>query len=369
VEAPVPEEVALAAVVLDAAETGGAAADELARAVGHRIDLDPDTTAEVASLVADVNLLRAAARRPSAFEEDAVLQLAAHLGSADRARSLRLLTEADAPLEPEDRAAVESLVELVVAGLVRPGPQAASSAVEQRRRRALALVNGGDPGDALDHAPRAYVLTQSPVDLARQAELCSPTPRPGQVRMLVTAAGDGTWRVEVAAADRLGLLAHEARVLGDVGLDVIDAVVATWPDGCALSVFRVRAFEPPSAARLREALLADLAAPLSTPPTPDVELSFDDASSPWHTVCRVAAGDRFGLLALVTAAFAAAGVNVHAARVDTVDGVAVDEFELTVPAGSKLTRAQQATVCLALAAGVTTGRRGRPRPRRLSSAP
>ncbi len=360
-----PDRVALAAVLLDAAGVSGdTTAPDLARAVGDRIGLGDESTVAVTALVGDVELLQAAALRPSAFEEEAVLQLAAHLGSVDHVRSVHLLIAADDGVDADDRAAVEALADLVDATLSQRGPLTDSGSVEERRRRALALVEGAEPRDALDHAPRAYVLTQAPVDLARQAVLCSPTPGRGQVRVQVTATADDAWRVEVAAADRLGLLAHETRVLGDAGLDVVDAVVATWPDGCALSVFRVRAFEAPSAERLREAMIADLAAPLTTPPTPDVELAFDHASSPWHTVCRVAAGDRYGLLALVTAAFAAAGVSVHAARIDTVDGVALDEFELTSPAGAKLTSSQQAAVCAALAGGVTAGRRRRPRPRK-----
>ena len=46
------------------------------------------------------------------------------------------------------------------------------------------------------------------------------------------------WRVEVAARDRPGLLAVVSGVLADHGLDILDAVVATWPDGGALDSFR-----------------------------------------------------------------------------------------------------------------------------------
>lgn len=359
------EWVALAAVVLDAAEARGV--DEpasLAGAVAHRLDLDPAATEAVTGLVADATLLPAAARRVDGFAEESVLQLAAHLGSVEHTRALQRLTATDPSVDGDDAGAVAALCDLVEQVLTKAESLHSPTSVEQRRAAALLLVDDDDARDALVHAPRAYLLTQAPLDLARQAALCSPTPGRDQVRVVVTPEPGTTsrWRVEIAAADRLGLLAHEARALGDVGLDVVAATVATWPDGCALAVFDALAFEAPAASRVEAALRADLSTPLATPPTVDVDLAFDDAASPWYTVCRVRAEDRFGLLAVVTAAFAAVGVSVHAARVATVDGEALDEFELTGPTGAKLGAELKASVESTLASGVTH-RRGRLRAR------
>ena len=355
-----PDQVALAALVLDATDTGDEAAPRLAQAVIGRLGLGPASTSAVVTLTEDAGLLLGAARRIDGFDEVAALQLAAHIGSVEQARALHMLTRAGQDLDPSDAVAVAALYELLVELLSRPESLASPSSVEARRAAALDLVADPLARDALKHAPPPYLLTQLPTELARQAALCSPTPRGDHVRVLVTAGHTGSWRIEIAAADRVGLLAHEARVLGDLGLDVVDANVVVWPDGCALGVFGVRAFDDgaPSADRLQTALTADLSQPLATPPTPDVELRFDDTASPWHTICEVGAGDRFGLLALVTAAFAAAGISVHAARIATVAGVAVDQFELSGARGAKVTAERKEAIRAALTAGVASRRRG-----------
>jgi hypothetical protein len=63
----------------------------------------------------------------------------------------------------------------------------------------------------------------------------------------------------------------------------------------------------------------------------------------------VEAHDRPGVLHALAAAFASAGVNVHAARITAEDGVALDEFELTGRNGAKLDRAAEEAIAAALA--------------------
>ena len=56
------------------------------------------------------------------------------------------------------------------------------------------------------------------------------------------------------------------------------------------------------------------------------------------------AADRPGLLHDVATAIASVAIDVHAARVTTVDGVAHDRFDLSDPFGRKLSPALQAAV-------------------------
>jgi UTP:GlnB (protein PII) uridylyltransferase len=126
-------------------------------------------------------------------------------------------------------------------------------------------------------------------------------------------------------------------------------------------VFKTRAVDPPSADRIRDVLVADLGQPLQTPPTPDVILHFDDDASPWHTLCTVEAPDRYGLLSLVAAAFAAGGANVHAARIVTFGDEVVDQFELTGRLGRKLTDDVKERARAALHDGVRVRQRSRRR--------
>ena len=65
------------------------------------------------------------------------------------------------------------------------------------------------------------------------------------------------------------------------------------------------------------------------------------------------------MLHSITVGFASAGVDVHSARVATVEGVAVDRFELTDRNGRKLDESTKRSVVEAITGGVRTGRRGR----------
>ncbi len=88
-------------------------------------------------------------------------------------------------------------------------------------------------------------------------------------------------------------------------------------------------------------------------------MTFDDEASPWHTICQVETTDRPGLLAAVTAAFAAAGGSVHSARVTTNGAAVADTFEMTDDRGAKLDPAHQARIRELIHSGVRPGRRRR----------
>ncbi len=349
-----PERLLLAAVVLDATDGGPDTPVVVARRLVKRLDLGATTEQAVAGLVGDTALLPAAARRLDALSEEPVLQLAAHLGSPERARAQYLLAQAsvngDAPLQ--DRlAALDKLLQQVLSHPELVG-RGASNTVEERRARAGRLTDDPAVKERVAAAPRAYVLAANPVDLARQAALCEPPPGRRSVRVAVldattgdeagrAPAADGAtpdtseYRVEFVAVDRVGLLAAEACVLAHLGLDVTGAIVATWADECALGSYVVSG--PRADPDLLEVRLTEtLNAPLSTPPAPDATFEVDNEASPWHSVATVEAADHRGLLHQLTAAFAAAGANVHAARLATVDGTARDVFELTDRSNDKL---------------------------------
>ncbi len=159
------------------------------------------------------------------------------------------------------------------------------------------------------------------------------------------------WKVEVAARDRPGLLAVVSGVLADNGLDILDAVVATWPDGGTLDSFSVRRsvleparlspeeldkIGPPDRGVLEAGVSAALGVPIEVLANPDAEVRFDDDASPWYTLCEVRSPDRRGLLHSLTAGIASAGASVHSAHLVTISGLAVDRFELTDANGQKL---------------------------------
>ena len=223
--------------------------------------------------------------------------------------------------EPDavERARIDALLELIEAALAHPEltSRSASNTVEQRRNAAARLTDDPKVKQRLAIAPRAYVLAQTPEALARQAALCEPAVTGDEVRAGVVADGPGQWRVEVVAADRIGLLSRVAAAMNELGFDIEEAVVCTWPDGAALTSFGVHRAEPPLASEVEERVRAALGRELSTEPVADATVTFDDETSPWHTICRVETRDRPGLLSAITGAFAAAGGSVHSARVTT----------------------------------------------------
>ena len=226
---------------------------------------------------------------------------------------------------------------------------------------ALRLV-GPDPAAAarIAAAPAGYLTVHDPADVARHCTLLSPRPGPGEVRVAVTPGrAPGEWRLDIAGRDRPGLLAACTGVLARFGVDVAQAVVATWDDGAALEAFIVRAAAGPApdGERLRAALAASLDQPLWSPAVLDAQVSFDSAGSSPYTACVVRAADRPGLLHAVAVAFAHAGVDIHAARVETVDGAACDRFDL-----SPVTPALEARIRETIRTGVAPPK---PKPRGL----
>lgn len=360
VGAAADDQVLLAALAIDCGGAGPTPTTTAGRLV-RRLGLGRAAEQEIAVLAAEHGLLRASARRPDGIGEEAVLRIAAHLATPDRARALHVLATAlvDDASEREHIDALHDLVQRVLRRAEVTGP-AARTLVERHRTEATRLV-GTDMRAAarVAAAPLAYLLAQESGDVARHCELLEPLPAANEARVAVTPdPTPGHWRLDVAGRDRPGLLAAVTGVLAAFDLDVAGAVVATWDDGGALESFVIRATTAPDTTTLRAALEEALAAPLASPPVPDAEVAFDDEASPWHTLCDVRAPDRPGLLHALAVAFAVAGVDVHAARVATLDGLAVDRFDVSDRKGRKLTGAAEEAIRTTLAAGVTVPRRG-----------
>lgn len=333
-----PERLLMAALVLDATDDGNGQAVAVARRMVQRLDLGAAAEQAVAGLVADAPLLPAAARRPSSFSEEAVLQLAVHLRSTEQAHALLLLSLAGedlAPWEQERQRALYGLLQAVLAHPEITGREAAN-AVEQRRAAAARAVTDAAVRDRIRTAPRAYVLATQPAVIARQAALCEPSPRPNDVRVSVEAEQAGGWRVDVVARDRVGLLAAETLAFTRSELNVSEATIATWGDRCALASFVASSAAAPSSAALEAAIQAAFKRPAPTAALPNATVAFDADASPWHTLCWVEAPDSPALLYGLTSAFAAAGASVHSARVATRAGTADDQFALTDARGHKV---------------------------------
>jgi Kef-type K+ transport system membrane component KefB/predicted amino acid-binding ACT domain protein len=334
-----PEWLLLAALVLETAGESPAPVVSARRLVG-RLDLGAAAEEEIALLVGEHGLMRAAIRRRTATEQ-IVLQIAAHLDRPERARALYLLTLAQDDFDRSDRARLDEVYRLIQAALARPELTGLEARNLLQRRRSEAIRLAGVAPDSpvakrIEQSPRAFALAQSPSELARAVLLVDPLPAPGEPRVAVDLVpGEDRWLVGVVARDRPGLLAGVAAVLAQIGLNVTRAVVATWPDGGTVVSLDGDGAEP-RADMVVERLRAT-GAVLSPTPIVDAWMEVDDDASPWYSVCTVGAGDRPGLLAAIAAGFLAGGAEVHTARVETVEDSAVDTFELTDRYGHKLT--------------------------------
>ncbi|HUS61379.1 MAG TPA: cation:proton antiporter, partial [Acidimicrobiales bacterium] len=227
------ERLLLAALVLETCGPGAASAERATR-LAQRLGLGSPATSEVAALVSDFEPFRASGLRFDALSEQRVLELAAHLGTAERSRALYLLTLADG-VEVADVARLDALLDLVLAALHDPmvGDDERRDLIEQRR--ALAIRLAGDDRTVVDRlacAPRGWLMHADPSVLASQARLLEPPPARGAVRVDVTPGESaGAWQLSVAARDQRGLLARITGALSGIGLDIASAHVATWGDG------------------------------------------------------------------------------------------------------------------------------------------
>ena len=240
--------------------------------------------------------------------------------------------------EHGQRDRLDQLAELLGDVLAHPDLLAADTTLaDARRRRAEELAVEPGAVARLRAAPSGFLLAHEPDELARQARLVEPLPPRGTIRVAVSPEGTPDhWLVDVAALDTDGLLARCAGTLTAAGCDIAAATVATWPDGAAVDTFLVRAAVRPSARRLAERMEQSLGDPLHLQPLTDLAVHFDNDAVPWHTTCSVTGRDRPGTLAALAAAFAAAGVVVHSARVTTIQGDLADRFAISDRLGRKL---------------------------------
>lgn len=350
-----------ALLVLDATD-GGSNRLSVAAATVDRLGLDLSHGRRVMALVEDGDaLLWAAAHRPSGLTEAAVLPLATHLDTPERARALYVITALrQADQERWERDRLRQLHELVQGALADTGLSGldARNLVAQHRREAVSAV-ADDPGlvARIEATPASFALRRPPPELVATARLVEPPPRPDEARVHVSDGPDGSWEVAVGAADRPGLLAMVSGVLAEVGFDVRRAVVATWVDGVAVEAFEVRDGRRPEEAALVAAIRAAFGAELVSAPLPSALVRFDDGASPWHTICEIEAPDQPGLLHQLATAFTAAGVDVVAASIGERGEDAVDVFELVTRDGNKLGDGDRQAVRTWVAEGAALTRR------------
>lgn len=356
------DRVVLAALVADL--TGEHPPVQLVAALASRLDLESDDRDALIALTADRELMRGVAERPQGLGEASVLALATHLGEADRVRGLYLLDLAEGPLEAPDRERLDTLVGRVLSAIEDMGDRSEPTEFTRRRDAAIRYAGADEVlADRIRHAPRSYLLAEVPERVVATARLLEPRPDRREVRVAIGQRPAGGVVIDVATRDQRGILAAVTAAFADRELDVVRAQVATWGDGGALESFDVEP-RPGSALPSPEELAADISRRLGerveSAALSDTEIAFDDAGSPWYTICEIRHLDQPALLSTIAAALSLAGVSVHSAQFDTVDGEAIDRFSLTDRDGNKLGREQKDAIRTAVSGDVRgRGRIGR----------
>ena len=356
-----PEWLLLAALVLDITDGDESVSVPAAHELAARLGLGSEAEEEVQLLVGESGLLFGSSRRVDTFEEHTIAQVASHLRRRERAAALFVLTASSYDLDTLDRQRLEqqwSLLDRLLAEFEETAPNLGDVLQTRAAEARRLLADNRLAVRRIDTGPRAWLLSASAPTLARQAAEIYRVPRGHDVRVFVVGPES---TIDVVCEDRRGLLSDVTGALESLGFDIHGAVAATWPDGMALSSFRVATTAGIDSEAVRERILSHLGDPVATDPLDAHVVRFDDRGSPWYTVLEVESDDRPGLLHAITAAIASAGVNIHSARVRTTAAHrALDSFELTDDRGSKLTPAMQQRIIDNLASGTN----GRPPTRR-----
>jgi [protein-PII] uridylyltransferase len=287
----------------------------LVPAIATRIGLDEADIELLTQLVSQHLLLSETATRRDPGDPATARVVADQVGSARALHLLHLLTQADARATGPT-VWTEWRAELV-ADLVR---------------RAQALLAG-------EEVPPLPTLTDDEKSLATVTT----------VTVQLAPSGAGGFRVAVGAPDSIGLLATLAGVLSLHRLAVRSAHTLTVGT-VAVAVCDVEPMfgDPPDASRLEQDLRGALSgqidlharlaarepAALADAPAARVEILADVSDD--ATVLEVRAQDAPGLLHRVAGAVSSTGVDVRAARVDTLGSSVIDVFYLVSPDGTPL---------------------------------
>lgn len=305
------------------------------------IGLGPEETDLLKFVVAERQLMTAAANRMLAPTEDSIFELAVQLGSRERADALYVLAVAEGGMEVWEKERLDELYQFVQEAFGHPDLTSsdANALIEQRKQLVIEALGQLGSQDLLKHlegAPRRYLLQNSPGSIARHLKMTQTVPTRYEVRLEAEPTGAHSWLVHVAALDRPGLLASMAKALLEHGVGVRQALVSTWESGLAIDVFEVSAPAGIDWEQVRVSVATRFAHGWGNgQPVEPVEavLRIDNQSSPWHSILEVEAIDREGLLYRIASALARAGMEVHSATLSTMGDVAVDTFHLNITGG------------------------------------
>lgn len=311
-----------------------------------RLVLSDSVRGEIRSLVLASSLLHSACTTdPYEPNQRVLAQLADFLGTPLMVEKCRMLTEARGGMQDFEYSILIDITTSVQGLLAHPELiEGIENSLESvRRRDAIALTEDPFVIERIQHAAAVYVLAHEPETIVRHATLVEPAPRSRTVRVNVYGTPVANeWEVDIATRDMRGLLARICATLADRGLEIIDADLATWPDGAVLDSFKIRSVQKPSATQIAFDLEQRLRKRIENPrrlargTKNNITFALDNEAHPWHSVVLVRGADQPGFIQAVAAAFARANINVHHAKITTSGGEVADRFEVSTRHGRKI---------------------------------
>jgi [protein-PII] uridylyltransferase len=354
---------------------------EIANRAMDRLDLDPKEREEVLFQIANHLELSAALRR-DIFDPGNVAAFAEKIGTPERLKMLCLLTYADIKaVNPEALTPwkTENIWQLYMGAdnyLNRSADQRVHAGVNDEklaRLRSLAPVTGSKFKAFLEGFPQRYLLVHTAEEVMRHLQMADELAgNPVQVELR---RGRHWYELTLVTTDRPALFAKLAGVLAAWGMNIVKAnafsnqsaiVVDTlyftdrfrtlelnlseW-DRFRRSVASVLIGEADLEKMLRDRQRSDKAAIAKV--KIEMQIEFDDASSPTSTILQLIAQDRPRLLHRIASSLSAQHCNIEIALIDTEGQMAIDTFYLT-SGGKKLTAEHRKKVENALAEELKT---------------
>lgn len=353
------DEVLLAAFLHDAGKGLGGNHSErgavLAKDLLTRTGFGPAATELVSRAVRHHLLLADAAVRRDIDDPVVIGEVASTIADIDLLRVLALLSVADARATGPDMWSPwkESLIRSLytkVASRLEGSTSTLRDELEREVARQASDLAPTQIADHLDRMPSSYVARFDPVTIASHVRLAQKPLGYAEVKSEAM-SGSPVSTFLVAARDRPGLLSVIAGVLALHNLNVLEARVATRSDGVALDTFRVE-----------DALGSDMVGQGRWPGVrEDLELAvggefglearlaskraayrreIPNRSEPVVFVTdrgdrcsiEVRATDRVGLLYDLSAAMSRIGLNVELAKIETRGSQVIDVLEVGNPA-------------------------------------
>lgn len=291
-----------------------------------------------------VTMLLDAVRNPSPAGARRVCgQIAILLGDARKVEDCR--AEVETALQPDDReyALLIDLVTTIQHLLAHPELIEGNhgSIVETHREEALRKVGGTGAKQRIESAPELFLATHDPSRIAALSALMDDIPAGAAARVTVEGTETrGRWIVHVVTHDRPALLATITDVLRRHRLNIVAADLATWPDGAVLDSFVVDSDARPPESELESQVSAHLRRfPFGRrriAGRAGLTVELDNSLHPTNSILHITGPDRPGLLWRVASGFHRTGIEVHHARIETVDGIVNDRFEVTRADGNRL---------------------------------